>query len=267
MKRTALILLAGAFLSFNCHAQSWGDFLKSTATEAAKSAVGSNLRQAIHGAVDKAAQGASAQAPAPAAAPVSAPDAANGAAPVAGLAAPAAAAPVAAAPALPAVPAGCPRARKRDVPLAIGERPESFQPASLWPEASCPVYYFGDLKFEKARAAKTAFREASKIRCTGCEGGYAFDAWGGQEFVKNGVPAKQTPNILIELKHGEYIGWKGNKYHVTITATGSHPVGPVPCKQYHYVLKDGKTVVAEYDGMYCEYTRPYISKPEWNEVV
>jgi hypothetical protein len=259
MKKISLILLAGAFLSLNSHAQSWSDYLKSTAAEAAKSAVGSNLRQAIHGAVDKAAQGAMAPAQQQAAAPAGTADAgAPAAAPVETGAAVAAA---------PAVPAGCPRGRKRDVPLAIGERPESFQPASLWPEASCPVYHFSDLKFEKARAAKTAFREASKIRCTGCEGGYAFDAWGGQEFVKNGVRTKQTPNILIELQQGEYIGWKGNKYNVTITATGSHPIGDFPCKQYHYVLKDGKNIVAEYDGMYCEYQRPYISKPDWNEVV
>lgn len=256
MKKIPLVLLAGAFLSLNSQAQSWGDFLKSTAAEAAKSAVGSNVREAVYSAVDKAAKGGAERVQAAAPAPA----ATEGVAPEAGAVAATAAA-------APAAPAGCPRARKRDVPLSIGARPESFQPASLWPEQSCPVYHFSDLKFEQARAAKHAFREASKIRCTGCEGGYAFDAWGGQDFVKNGLPTKQTPNILIELQHGEYIGWKGNKYTVTITATGSHPIGDTPCKQYHYVLKDGKTVVAEYDGMYCQYTRPYISKPEWNQVV
>jgi hypothetical protein len=162
------------------------------------------------------------------------------------------------------LPAGC--KRYKGTPLELGARPEAF-PAALRPENACPVYVFGDLEFKGARAAKDAFREASKIPCDDCEGGYYFDAWGGRTLIKQGDYSKEFPKLLASLKEGQSVGWKGNRYHVAITNTGSHPLGATPCKQFHYTLKEKGKLVAEYDGMYCEYVRPYLSKPEWNEVV
>ncbi len=233
-----LALLLGAGVVHDSRAQSWGDFLKNAAGDAARQAVGNKVRQAVTGAVDGAARG---------------------------LTQPAAPAAQAAAPQAPAMP-GC--ERRKGTPLPIGERPIDFQPAGLWPENThCPVYSVSDLKFERARAAKTAFREASKVACNDCEGGYSFDAWGGRSLVKGGDYAREFPRLLVALEAGRSLGWKGNRFDVRITAIGAHPIGDMPCRQFHYTLHEKGSLVAEYDGMYCEYTRPYIANPGWNEVV
>lgn len=232
-----ILLLTGACLSLNAQAQSFGDFLKNSAANAARAAVSGNVDRAVTGAIDRAFQGSpeQAQTQAPAAKPP--------------------------------LPAGCKRMKGAN--LLLGPRPDSFEPAGLWPEnTQCPVGSFRDFEFKQAREAKTAFREASKIRCHGCEGGYAFDAWGGHSLVRKGSDySVEFPKLLASLKRGESVSWKGAQYHVSITNIGDHPIGDTPCKQFHYVLKDADKLVSEYDGMYCEYTRPYISKPTWNEVV
>ena len=255
-----ILLLTGACLSLNAQAQSFGDFLKNSAANAARAAVSGTVDRAVTGAIDRAFQGNPEQAQAQAQPQVQA---------QAQAAQPADAAATAAAPvaAKPPLPAGCKRMKGAN--LLLGPRPDSFEPAGLWPEnTQCPVGSFRDFEFKQAREAKYAFREASKIRCHGCEGGYAFDAWGGHSLIKKGSDySVEFPKLLASLKRGESVSWKGNQYHVSITNIGDHPIGDTPCKQFHYVLKDAGKLVSEYDGMYCEYTRPYISKPTWNEVV
>ncbi len=269
MKKPHLLLMLGACVSLNSHAQSFGDFLKSAATQAVQSVAQDKIQQAVTGAANTVFNGAGS--PSQDGAPAAAAEAVPAAATPAGVqdaaqAAPAASAPAPApAPAVAAAP-GCKVVR--GAKLSVGARPEGFEPAILWPEnGQCTVWRFSDFKFEQAKAAKTAFRQASKIPCNDCEGGYAFDAWGGRSLVKKGNYTEGMTELLVNLKQGEHIGWKGNKYHVTITATGSHPVGETPCKQFHYVLKDGERIVAEYDNMYCQYTRPYAGKPTWNEII
>lgn len=232
-----LVLLLGAGIVHDSRAQSWGDFLKNAAGDAARQAVGNNVRQAVTSAVDGAARGLTQPA-----------------------------APVAQAPVQAVAMPGC--ERRKGTPLPIGERPEGFEPAGLWPEnTGCPVYSVSDLKFDRARAAKTAFREASKVPCNDCEGGYAFDAWGGRSLVKGGDYSKEFPKLLVALEEGKSLGWKGQRYEVRITAVGAHPIGEMPCRQFHYTLLEKGRLVAEYDGMVCEYTGPYIANPSWNEVV
>lgn len=232
-----LVLLLGAGIVHDSRAQSWGDFLKNAAGDAARQAVGNNVRQAVTSAVDGAARGL-AQPAAPAAQALVQSDATP----------------------------GC--ARRKGTPLPIGERPEDFEPAGLWPEnTGCPVYSVSDLKFDRARAAKTAFREASKVPCNDCEGGYSFDAWGGRSLVKGGDYSKEFPKLLVALEEGKSLGWKGQRYEVRITAIGAHPIGEMPCRQFHYTLLEKGRLVAEYDGMVCESTRPHVANPSWNEVV
>ncbi|MEH6436636.1 hypothetical protein [Massilia sp. DD77] len=267
MKHIQLILLlGGACLSLNSQAQSFGDFLKNSAVNAARAAVSGNVDRAVTGAIDRAFSGAPEQDQSQAADTAAAAGAPISAIPAAASSAFAAPAPQAAA--APALAAGCKKRLKEDN-LLLGARPESFEPAGLWPEnAACAVHSFRDFEFKQAREAKHAFREASKIRCHGCEGGYAFDAWGGHGLIKKGGDySAEFAKLLVALKQGQSVGWKGNKYHVSITKVGEHPIGDTPCNQFHYVLKDGGKQVAQYDGMYCEYARPYISKPTWNEVV
>lgn len=125
----------------------------------------------------------------------------------------------------------------------------------------------GDLKFEKAIAAKHAFVEASKVRCEDCEGGYRPDAWGWRELVKDsrgGDYVDEFAKMLVALKEGESLAWKGNKYDGKVTATGAHPIGELPCRQFHYVLSEKGKPVAEYDSLLCEYKGPYASRASWH---
>jgi hypothetical protein len=238
-KLPSLVLFAGLSICLHGQAQSFGDFLKNAAADAARTAVAGNVRQAVGNAVDSAAKS------------VTQPAGANTAAVT-----------------KPATPAGC--ARVYGTPLAIGARPASYQPDTLWPDNSCPVSNYADLKFEQATAAKHAFREASKVRCNDCEGGYWPDAWGWRSLVKDsrgGNYSEEFAKMLVALSEGESLKWKGNKYEGMVTASGAHPIGELPCRQFHYVLKEKGRQVAKYDGLLCEYTRPYASKASWNEMV
>ncbi|WP_143745839.1 hypothetical protein [Massilia sp. KIM] len=250
-----LLMLTGGCLSLDSQAQSFGDFLKNSAVEAARSAVAGNVNRAVTATVDKAFKGGAEATASDAAQPAGADTAAAPAA----VSAPAAAAKL-------AVPPGC--LRMRGASLVLGPKPDSFEHAILWPEnAHCPVGGFTHFEFKAAQEAKHAFRKASEVRCNDCEGGYYPDAWGGRSLIKKGDYATEFPKLLVSLKQGESVGWKGNKYHVSITALGAQPIGETPCKQFRYQLKDGGKQVAEYIGMFCEYTRPYSSKATWNEVV
>lgn len=73
--------------------------------------------------------------------------------------------------------------------------------------------------------------------------------------------------MLVALKEGESLAWKGNRYDGTVTATGAHPIGELPCRQFHYVLSEKGKPVAEYDSLLCEYKGPYSSKASWHAKV
>lgn len=239
MKKLPLLLLLGAALSAQGHAQSFGDFLKHAAADAARQAVAGNVRQAVTGAVDAAAKS------------VVQPGTAAPAAQAAGAAS--------------AFPPGC--VRMKGTPLAIGERPASYRPEILWPDDACPVYRYSDLKFEKATAARQAFVEASKVPCKDCEGGYWPDAWGWRELVKDsrgGDHADRFAQMLVAMKEGDSLSWKGNRFDGTVTPTGAHPIGALPCRQFHYVLSENGKPVAEYDSLLCEYRGAYSSKASWH---
>lgn len=163
--------------------------------------------------------------------------------------------------------AGCPRTRATPLP-PLGPRPASYEPAVLWPEESaCDYYKFSDLKFDVARAQKKAFEDASKVPCSDCEGGYSFDAWAHFFLVKGGNSHEKFTPMLIALEPGQSLSWKGARYSGTVQATGDHPIGPYPCRQYHWTLKSGKEIVAEREGLYCEVKGEYAASASWREVL
>jgi hypothetical protein len=244
MQKTLPILLLGACLALDVQAQSFGDFLKSAVTETARNVITNSATKALT------------------------PNAEQPKAPAAADADPAAASPAAASkPAQAALPAGC--KRMKGAKLTLGPKPDSFEPAILWPEnTQCPVGNFGDFEFNQAQAAKSAFREASAYPCDDCEGGHYFDAWGGRALIKSGGDySKDFPKLLLALETGKSVGWKGKKYSVAITATSEHPIGETPCKQFHYTLKQGAKLVSEYDGMFCKWQGAYSSEATWHETI
>ena len=251
MQKILPTLLLGACLALDAQAQSFGDFLKSAVTETAKNVITNTATKALSPNME--------QPKAPAAA-----DADPAAAPVA--ASPAAESPAAAKPALAAVPAGCKRIK--GATLTLGPKPDSFEPAILWPEnTQCPVRNFGEFEFKQASAAGHAFREASAFPCSDCEGGKDFDSWGWRSLFKGGDYAKEFPKALLALETGKSLGWKGKKYSVTVAAVSEHPIGETPCKQFHYTLKQGTKTVSEYDGMYCKWGFGAPSEAKWLPIV
>jgi hypothetical protein len=238
MQKPFLTLLLGACLALDAQAQSFGDFLKSAVTETARNVITNSATKALTPNVEQPKVPAAADADTAAASK----------------------------PAQATLPAGC--KRMKGAKLTVGPKPDSFEPAILWPEnTQCPVGSFGDFEFKQAEAAKTAFREASAYPCDDCEGGRYFDAWGGRSLIKNGDYSKEFPKLLLALETGKSVGWKGKKYSVAITATGEHPIGETPCKQFHYTLKQGARLVSEYDGMFCKWQGAYSSEATWHETI
>ena len=162
---------------------------------------------------------------------------------------------------------GCLRTRAKPLD-PVGSRPPSYAPATLWPEdTGCDYYSFSDLKFDAARTQKANFEEASKVPCSSCQGGYSYDAWAQPFAAKGGDYFQKLQEILLALKIGQNISWKGKRYGGTIEATGDHPIGSCPCRQFHWKLKQGEGVVAERYSLYCQYKAEYTSKVYWHEVL
>ncbi|UGQ47084.1 hypothetical protein [Massilia endophytica] len=167
----------------------------------------------------------------------------------------------------PALKPGCEKVYGK--PLApLGERPESF-PEILWPENSgCDVAKFADYKFEAAKKKKQEFVNASAVSCSDCEGGKAYDAWAQHAIGKSGVSSDKFTEMLVALKPGESIKWKGSKFSGTIVLSGEQAIGSFPCKQFHWTLKDkANKVAAEREGLYCEWQGGYSASAKWQEVL
>lgn len=172
-----------------------------------------------------------------------------------------------AAPAAAAAP-GCRKLKGKVLP-PVGPRPADFRPEVLWPEeTTCSYYKFADLKFDAARAQKKQFEDASKVRCSDCEGGYSFEAWAHFMMGKGGISKDKFEEMLVALKPGQTIAWKGKQFVGEVGLTGEQPVAGTPCKQFHWLLKDktGK-LVAEREGMYCQYTGDYSTVAKWHEIL
>jgi|GEM_PF-1313482 len=176
----------------------------------------------------------------------------------------------AAAPALAqAAPApGCRKLKGKVLP-PVGPRPADFKPEVLWPEeTSCSYYKFADLKFDAARAQKKQFEDASKVRCGDCEGGYSYEAWAHFMMGKGGISKDKFEEMLVALKPGQTIAWKGKQFVGEVDLAGEQPIGGTACKQFHWLLKDkaGK-LVAEREGMYCQYAGDYSTVAKWHEIL
>lgn len=163
---------------------------------------------------------------------------------------------------------GC-RKLKGNVLPPVGERPADFKPEVLWPEETqCSYYKFADLKFDAAREMKKKFENASKVPCSDCEGGYSFDAWAHFSMGKGGISKEKFEAMLVALKPGQHIDWKGAKFQGQVLLSGEQPVAGFPCKQFHWTLKDKSgNQVAEREGMYCEYKEEYSTTAKWHEIL
>jgi hypothetical protein len=150
----------------------------------------------------------------------------------------------------------------------VGVRPEHYKLSELWPENYfCSLRSFADLRFETARAQKQAFVAASKVACKDCEGGFSYDAWGHLILVKGGNYAARFQEMLLALQPAQALVWQGRKYAGAVSLVGEQPIGPFPCRQYRWTLKDSGSVVAQRYGLICEFKAPRKAAPSWHEIL
>lgn len=141
---------------------------------------------------------------------------------------------------------------------ALGARPESYQPAVLWPaNAHCELHEFREALFPEAEAQKREFAKIGKIPCKTCEMGAHFDDW-----------PRNVPEAKIgAMKLGERLQWKGARYSGAVVVTGEHPIRDYACRQYRWTLTQGGAVAAERHGLFCQYKAPYAPAPAWHQMI
>ena len=100
------------------------------------------------------------------------------------------------------------------------------------------------------RTAKEAYTEFGKVRCTGCEGGFAYAGWPSwprDEFdgKHNGAETR-----LSRLPIGHVHRWTANGFAGSLSIDAEETVNGFRCRKMTYRLtKDGKS--AERPGLMC----------------
>ncbi|MGL3821211.1 hypothetical protein [Sphingopyxis sp. R3-92] len=121
-------------------------------------------------------------------------------------------------------------------------------------------------KPEGFAAVKQAYDDFGKVRCTSCEGGFAYDSW--PVFPRDGTrrPFDGARSIVGELPIGHVHRWKGAESQGSLTVVSEEPVGGFRCRQLLYRLTKG-SASAERPGLMCwGYANQYSASEGWNEV-
>jgi len=100
------------------------------------------------------------------------------------------------------------------------------------------------------KTAKTAYDEFGKVKCFGCEGGFAYSGWPDfprDEFSgKYGGAEKRLSNFAIGHVHR----WSSNGFAGTLTINGEEQVNGFRCRKMTYrIEKGGKS--AERPSLIC----------------
>jgi hypothetical protein len=103
---------------------------------------------------------------------------------------------------------------------------------------------------EEWKAAKQAYEEFGKVRCSDCEGGYAYSGWPSwpRDEFDGKYNADQTR--LSRLPIGHVHRWSANGFAGTLTVNGEEEHHGFKCRRMTYRLeKDGRN--AERPGLMC----------------
>lgn len=115
-------------------------------------------------------------------------------------------------------------------------------------------------------AVKKAYDDFGKVRCTSCEGGYAYDGWAVFPRDGNRRPFDGARSILGELPIGHIHRWTGAESKGSLTIVSEEPVGGFRCRQLLYRLTKG-SASAERPGLMCwGYANQFSASEGWNEV-
>lgn len=115
-------------------------------------------------------------------------------------------------------------------------------------------------------AVKKAYTDFGKVRCTSCEGGYAYDGWPVFPRDETPRPYNGSKHILGEFAIGHVHRWKGSESEGSLTIVSEEPVAGFRCRQLLYRLTKG-TASAERPGLLCwGYANQFAASEGWNEV-
>lgn len=140
-------------------------------------------------------------------------------------------------------------------------------PAKSEKSSSTKIAYPSQLPVPEGFAAvKKAYDDFGKVRCTSCEGGYAYDGW--PVFPRDATPRPYngSKHILGEFPIGHVHRWKGSESQGSLTIVSEEPVGGFRCRQLLYRLTKG-SASAERPGLLCwGYANQFAGSEGWNQV-
>ncbi len=115
-------------------------------------------------------------------------------------------------------------------------------------------------------AVKAAYDEFGKVKCFGCEGGYAYDGWPSFPRDEHSGKYNGSDSRLGAMKLGQVHSWKGAESTGTLTVVREETVGGFRCRHLLYRLTKG-IASAERPGLICwGYSNEYASSEGWNQV-
>jgi len=157
--------------------------------------------------------------------------------------------------------AGCAEARPAAAP-ADGGTPEvkvaaERKPAETSTQRAKREMAANDAKYPSRmtipaewKTAKTAYDEFGKVKCFGCEGGFAFSGW--PDFPRDEFSGKYggAEKRLSNFAPGHVHRWSSNGFAGSLTINGEEQFNGFRCRKMSYRLeKSGKS--AERPGLIC----------------
>ncbi len=100
------------------------------------------------------------------------------------------------------------------------------------------------------KAAKTAYDAFGKVRCTGCEGGYAYAGWIDWPRDEYSGKYNGAETRLSRLPIGHVHRWSSNGFVGTLTVDGEEQVNGFRCRKMTYRLEKGGQSAAR-PGLIC----------------
>lgn len=155
---------------------------------------------------------------------------------------------------------------KPDAAPDTGGKPAAAKPAARKQSASTVQYPSQMPPPDGFAAVKQAYDDFGKVRCTSCEGGYAYDGWAVFPRDETPRPYNGSKHILGEFAIGHVHRWQGAEAQGSLTIVSEEPVQGFRCRQLLYRLtKDGAS--AERPGLICwGYANQFAGSEGWNMV-
>ena len=135
-------------------------------------------------------------------------------------------------------------------PRAAERRPAADRPAPRKAKADAIAYPSRMPIPQEWKAAKQAYDEFGKVKCFGCEGGYAYSGWPDWPRDEHDGKYGGGETRLSKLPVGHVHRWLSNGFNGTLTVNAEEEHHGFKCRRMTYRLeKDGRN--AERPSLIC----------------